>query len=53
MKHEKLYEVADVLPGYPFRGKIPAKINGDTRVVQMKDVESDKPIDWGGLINTK
>ena len=53
MKHEKLYEVADVLPGYPFRGKISEKINGDARVVQMNDVNTDKPIDWDGLINTK
>ena len=53
MKYKKLYEVANVLPGYPFRGRVPEKINGGARVVQMKDVDPDNPIEWSGLIKTE
>lgn len=53
MVYKKLFEVAQVLPGYPFRGRVPEKINGDARVVQMKDVNPYKPIEWDDLLKTK
>jgi hypothetical protein len=45
-----LSEVAEVLPGHPFRGKIEPALKGNALVVQMKDVDSDTGIDWPSLM---
>lgn len=49
----KLYEVAQVIPGYPFRGRIPDKVDGEAHAIQMKDVNEDGSVDWDGLIKTE
>jgi restriction endonuclease S subunit len=48
-----LRQLADVFSGYPFRGKIPHTIDGDARVIQMKDVDEPNMIYWDNLVNTK
>lgn len=53
MKCQKLYEIAKILPGYPFRGRIPERTDGDAHVVQMKNVSPDESIEWVDLLKTK
>ena len=45
-------EVASLQAGYPFRGAIEEAHDGDVLVVQMKDVDPDAGVDWGGAIRT-
>ena len=53
MKIKKLFEIAKVLPGYPFRGRISERMDGDAHVVQMKNVSPDEPVEWKTLLKTK
>lgn len=48
----KLSDLVEVIPGYPFRGKIDHDPNGDARAVQMRDVSEDGRIEWGKLVQT-
>ena len=48
----RLDKIAEVISGYPFRGRVPEVNNGKAHVVQMKDVSGDNTVDWGGLIKT-
>ena len=52
MMKNKMYlsEVAQFLPGYPFRGKIEADQEGNASVVQMRNVSPVEGIDWGSLM---
>lgn len=47
-----LYEVADVLSGYPFRGAITAGEQGDVHVVQVRDAKSTGQISINGMVKT-
>ena len=38
MQLTSLASVCEILPGYPFRGKVPEAEGSDIRVVQIKDV---------------
>lgn len=49
---QKLSNLVDVIPGYPFRGKIAESPDGDARAVQMKDVNEDGVKSWDKLIQT-
>ena len=48
----KLRDIADIRLGHPFRGSIAEKHDGDTRVVQTRDIKSTGEIGWDSLINT-
>ncbi len=41
-----------VRSGYPFRGSIDESVDGDTLAVQMKDVDSERGVNWAGVIRT-
>ncbi|CAM3940579.1 restriction endonuclease subunit S domain-containing protein [Rheinheimera salexigens] len=47
-----LSHIADVLPGYPFRGSIAAVANGDVQVVQVRDALPTGEIIQTDLIKT-
>ena len=46
---EILSNVASISAGYPFRGKIDDLAAGEVSVIQMRNVDPDTGIDWGGL----
>ena len=47
-----LKQIATIRAGHPFRGKIEEDPNGNARVVQMKDVDADRGVNWDGLVVT-
>ncbi|WP_029151838.1 restriction endonuclease subunit S [Methylovulum miyakonense] len=47
-----LKQIATIRAGYAFRGKIEEDQNGNVHVIQMKDVDVGKGIDWTGLVVT-
>ncbi len=49
----KLSDLVNVLPGYPFRGKIDHDPDGKARVILMKDVSEAGTVEWGELIRTE
>ena len=49
----KLNEIADIEAGHPFRGAIPEHEQGDCQVIQVRDIDSDGQVNWGGLISTQ
>lgn len=49
----KLYEIADIEAGHPFRGAIPERENGDCEVIQVRDIDSDGQIGWESVISTQ
>ncbi|MGE4442389.1 MAG: restriction endonuclease subunit S [Desulfomicrobium sp.] len=49
----KLSELVNVLPGYPFRGKIDHDPDGEARAVQMKDVSESGGVAWDELVRTE
>lgn len=51
-EHAILARVAKVIFGHPFRGRIKDDPDGDVRVVQMKDVDPEKGVDWSGMVRT-
>lgn len=48
-----LADVAEIRPGYPFRGRIDDDPNGFVRAIQMKDVDRGGLINWGGAVRTE
>ncbi len=48
-----LSDYAQVLPGHPFRGKIKMGQDGHSFVVRMKDVDSNKGINWKSLMRVQ
>lgn len=48
-----LADIADIRPGYPFRGAIKESANGEAAVVQIKNVDADFGIDWASLVRTR
>lgn len=48
-----LKDLARIRAGHPFRGRIAEDRDGDVHVVQMKDVDPWKGLDWRGLVKTK
>lgn len=50
---QKLSELVKITPGYPFRGKIPEKGEGDAYAVQMKDVAEGSVKSWDDLVRTE
>ena len=46
MQFTTLASVCEILPGYPFRGKVPEVDASDIRVVQLKDVSVEQGISW-------
>ena len=47
-----LGDIANIRAGYPFRGKISENLDGEARVIQMKDVDPDAEIRWPELTIT-
>jgi len=47
-----LKHIATIRAGHAFRGKIEEIPTGNTRVIQMKDVDAERGIDWNGLVVT-
>lgn len=48
----KLCDIADIRPGHPFRGSIVRQSDGDTYVVQVRDISSTGEICRNELITT-
>jgi restriction endonuclease S subunit len=49
----RLADIADIRPGYPFRGAVTNRPDGEVAVVQIKNVDPDAGIDWSGLVRTE
>jgi len=49
----KLHEIADIEAGHPFRGAIPEHEHGDCQVIQVRDIDADGLVNWGGVICTQ
>lgn len=47
-----LAEIADIRPGYPFRGPVKEIPDGEAAVVQIKNIDVNRGIDWPGLVRT-
>ncbi len=47
-----LGQLVEVRAGHPFRGSVPPTDDGDTRVVQMRDVSPNGAIAWPSLVRT-
>lgn len=56
MKYEQqtccLSDVADILPGHPFRGTIKQYDNGDVNVVQVRDTDATGEINHYSMVET-
>ena len=48
----QLADIADVRSGYPFRGAIKEKPEGEAAVIQIKNVDADHGIDWPRVVRT-
>jgi len=44
---EYLSKIAEILPGYPFRGAIKDDPQGEVTVLQMRDTSIDEAVKWG------
>jgi restriction endonuclease S subunit len=47
-----LGDVASIHAGFSFRGSIPEVPDGKVHVVQMRDINPDRNIDWSGVMKT-
>ncbi|WP_429231561.1 restriction endonuclease subunit S [Aeromonas veronii] len=52
MQRTPLASLCEILPGYPFRGKVPEAEESDIRVVQIKDVSVELGIRWDSCQTT-
>ncbi|MAA80727.1 MAG: hypothetical protein CME97_00245 [Hyphomonas sp.] len=52
VKIEKLKDVAMARLGYPFRGAVEEVRNGEVAVVQIKNADPERGIDWDDLVRT-
>lgn len=48
-----LSRLAEIRPGFPFRGRIEEDVAGDALVVQLKDVSRESGPDWSQLTRTR
>ena len=48
-----LAQLGDISSGYPFRGRIEESSESNIKVVQMKDVSLDNPIQWSECLSTE
>ena len=48
----KLADIASVRLCYPFRGKVPEHINGNGKVIQLRNINKEGDIDWSNLMPT-
>lgn len=48
----KLKDIANITPGYPFRGRITEFIDSNIHVIQMRDVSSGRGINWQACMRT-
>ncbi|GBL05788.1 restriction endonuclease subunit S [Glaciecola sp. KUL10] len=48
-----LSDIASISAGHPFRGSIPETIDGNARVIQIRDLDEHGLINWHSLITTK
>lgn len=48
-----LKQIAQIRVGHPFRGRIEEVPNGPARVIQMKDVDAERGVNWAGLAATE
>jgi hypothetical protein len=48
----RLADMAEISPGYPFRGRVPERPAGRVRVVQMRDITDEGGVDWRGAART-
>ena len=52
-KQMNLGALVSVQAGFPFRGAINGVANGSSLAVQMKDVDSERGIDWAAVVRTE
>jgi restriction endonuclease S subunit len=50
---KRLGDVAEVLTGYPFRGKVLPQDDGDLVVIQIKDLSNDGRLDLDGALRIR
>lgn len=48
-----LHELAEVRAGHPFRGRIPISVDGNVRVVQMRDISSEEHVFWPRVLHAR
>jgi hypothetical protein len=48
-----LAEIAEIRPGYPFRGRVKEHPDGEAAVVQIRNVDPNAGIDWPALVRTR
>lgn len=48
-----LSRLAEIRPGFPFRGRIEEDVAGDALVVQLRDVSRESGPDWSQLTRTR
>lgn len=48
-----LAELAEIRPGYPFRGPVREVPGGEAAVVQIKNIDIHRGIDWPGVVRTE
>lgn len=49
----QLIEIAQIFPGYPFRGRIHPVESGGVPVLQLKDCSPGEGINWSGAVRAK
>ncbi|MAT64337.1 MAG: hypothetical protein CMQ43_12575 [Gammaproteobacteria bacterium] len=47
-----LTKVAEARPGYPFRGAVEETTNGDVAVVQIRNADPERGVDWSAVVRT-
>lgn len=48
-----LHQICRIASGYPFRGRIEESSDSNVKVVQMKDVSLDNPINWSECLTVE
>ena len=49
----RLTDISSIYSGYPFRGRIDEDADGETAVVQIKNVDAETGVDWENLARTR
>ncbi|MBC2606090.1 restriction endonuclease subunit S [Pelagicoccus albus] len=52
IKHCRLADIVEIFPGYPFRGPVEEKERGSHYVLQLKNVQLGRRIDWNNCTRT-
>lgn len=48
----QLQDLAEARPGYPFRGAVKEAAEGDVAVVQIRNADPERGVDWDAVVRT-